>query len=128
MRFKLLIVDDHADLRPALEQALQDDFHVLTGANYDDALAVLEWEPDVCAVIADLDLGDGPSGLDVLRGAQATVPDTLRILMSHEEGLAALEEALRTELVQRHVQKSGCRVELARAIRDSLPRPRVLRN
>ena len=72
------------------------------------------------AVVADLHLGDGPSGLEVLRDAKAKAPNSLRVLMSNEEGLASLGKPPSTELVQRYVQKPGCGIKLAHAIRDSL--------
>ena len=56
-RFRILIVDDHADTRDLLERLLSRRFEVITAACYDSALAAAErGAPDI--VITDIGLPD----------------------------------------------------------------------
>lgn len=75
MRVRVLLVDDHQFTRVTLGNALASrgmDVHALGSAR--DALAWLEDSPSVDVALLDLDLGTGPTGLDVAQELRRRMP------------------------------------------------------
>ncbi len=89
---RVLIVDDEANLRRMLQALLEDAGHeVRAAASGAEALAAVPaFGPE--AVLLDLVIGDGPSGLTVLEQLKAGDPDPVVIMMS---GKATLADAVR---------------------------------
>lgn len=92
MSRRVLIVDDEANLRRMLQALLEDAGHdVRAVASGAEALAAVpEFGPE--AVLLDLVIGDGPSGLTVLEQLRTGDPDPVVIMMS---GKATLADAVR---------------------------------
>jgi CheY-like chemotaxis protein len=65
---KVLLVDDNAALRQTLcEQILSLDCAVVEAADYAQAVAALGADPEIDFILTDLDLGDGPDGIALVR-------------------------------------------------------------
>ena len=95
-RYRVLLVEDEEFTRAMVTGALESVGHAVRGAAaVSDALAVLdEFEPHV--VIADLDLGPGPTGADLLhRVAQETPWVGLVVLTAHAAPSLALPAGTR---------------------------------
>jgi DNA-binding NarL/FixJ family response regulator len=76
---RFLVADDHPMVRDALGTALRQSFAgaaVATAATLDQALSVLEREPETDAVLLDLDMPgmDGLTGLALIRSSHPAVP------------------------------------------------------
>lgn len=79
---RVLVVDDEAFVRTTLGALVESlDYEVLcvgTAAEANESIA--SFDPNV--VICDLDLGPGPTGVDVLRGISRKAPWIARIVLS----------------------------------------------
>jgi len=65
---KVLLVDDNAALRQTLcEQIISLDCAVVEAADYAQAVAALGADPEIDFILTDLDLGDGPDGIALVR-------------------------------------------------------------
>lgn len=83
MTLHVVVVDDHSFTRSTVSASLrQNRFDVV--AEVDNALdavqAVVNYKPD--AVVIDLNLGDGPSGIDLARGLRKNHPDLGIVLLT----------------------------------------------
>ncbi len=90
---KLLVVDDDRDFLAALALSLRTrGFEVEEVRSYSDALdAVGDREHD--AVVSDIDLGPGPSGLDLLGYIRQRAPELPVILVTGTVRAETLAEA-----------------------------------
>jgi DNA-binding NtrC family response regulator len=71
----VLIVDDHALVRSALRRTLRDlPVVVREAGSAEEALTWLAGQTSVAAVISDLDMRSGASGLELLEQVQARFP------------------------------------------------------
>lgn len=86
----ILVVDDSAEVLRAIERRLERDARVLTAANFDAAIAVLEAE-HVDLVISDYRMPPGPNGLALLEAVRDRWPTVRRVLMGGESVLGADE-------------------------------------
>ena len=77
----VLLVEDEADVRALIEDAMQDcGLGVRSAASDAAAYAILEKEaPSFDLLVADINLGQGTTGFDVARRARALNPD-LRVI------------------------------------------------
>jgi two-component system, NtrC family, response regulator len=91
---KILIVDDDESLRRVTQMQLEEaGYGVLTAANGDDALAIVE-EQAPALVITDLKM-PGMSGLDLLRKTLAGQPQTTVILITAFGSVQTAVEAMK---------------------------------
>jgi two-component system, NtrC family, response regulator HupR/HoxA len=100
---RVLVVDDLAAVRLAAVRELRVVFEVLQAASHAEAMAVLEGH-QVDGVVADLNLGPGPTGLDLLRQVRERWPAAVRILMSGNDN-AAIDAALADGTVATFLEK-----------------------
>jgi two-component system response regulator PilR (NtrC family) len=94
-RARILVVDDERSMQEFLEIFLRDEgYHVALAGGLREALGQLEAD-EFDLVISDIQMPDG-SGLEVLRAAQASSPETLVIMItafaSTETALGAMKE------------------------------------
>ena len=76
MALHVVVVDDHAFTRSTVSASLrQNKFDVVAEVEnaYDAVQAVVNQKPD--AVVIDLNLGEGPSGIDLARGLRKNHPN-----------------------------------------------------
>jgi DNA-binding response OmpR family regulator len=94
MKAKILIVDDEAMVRESLEEILKlEGYDTVTVENGDQALEALE-QDGFDLVLLDLKM-PGIDGLEVMRSAGKTAPDTKVILLTGHGSLESAIEALR---------------------------------
>jgi len=80
---RILFVEDEAPLLALLSEALQDEgFDVTTARTGADALGMLALAPDYDAVVSDISMPDGVSGIDLARRARELQPQARIILAS----------------------------------------------
>jgi DNA-binding NtrC family response regulator len=91
---RILVVDDEVNIREALADLLEGDgYQVRTAASAEEALDVLQRDP--CEiVISDLRL-TGRSGLDLLRWARETRPETETIILTAYGTVEGAVEAMK---------------------------------
>ena len=87
----ILIVDDEADLRDLLVEALQDQGYAAEGAEGGAQALALVHQRHFPVVFTDLNMPGGLSGLELLRAIREEEPRTMGILMT---GYATTESAI----------------------------------
>jgi CheY-like chemotaxis protein len=112
----VLVVDDDACLRRVMVRELRARYLVLEADSYHAAVAVLTRAKTLHAVITDLQLGEGPSGVEVLAAARAVFPDCLRVLVSASLNDEPICAAMATGTVQRYVAKPWSPAQLLVAV------------
>ena len=95
---KLLVVEDHALVREGLVQTLRrldDDVRIFEASNCDDAVCMLEQEPDFDLVLLDLGLPgvDGLACLGIVRQRYPAVPV---VIVSAYDDLHTVNRALKS--------------------------------
>ena len=82
---RALVVDDDPAMRSLIARELSRRLDTVAVATFTDALALVqEHELPFEAVVTDLRLGDGPTGMDLLVAAKRLRPSCVRILVSGE--------------------------------------------
>lgn len=120
MRSLMLIVDDDAGFLGLLIQAMeQRGFHCMGAENAEQAMTLIEQMQFTHAVV-DLNLGDGDSGLVVLRYLLDVQPDCRAVMLTGFASIATAVEATRTGAVQ-YLPKPASADEILAAFDDSSP-------
>lgn len=127
-RTRVLVVDDDPFSRAAIRSMVESDGNIAVAAT-DGVAAALEecdrFDPDIA--IVDLDLGEGPNGLDLVEGLRRRKPDLRIVMLSTYEsprllgvGSDRLPDDV-TYLVKSQVTSAD--VILSVVIDDANPRP-----
>ncbi len=94
---RVVIVDDHPVVARGLRAIFEENGkYVITGVavNMDDAMVLLHKDPpDI--LLADVELGCGLSGIDLVRNASETFPGIRIIVMSMDDGSLYAERAIK---------------------------------
>jgi CheY-like chemotaxis protein len=100
---RALVVDDNPHLLSVLAEELRAAFEVIEASTYAEAAGQLQ--SGIAAIVTDLDLGPGNSGLDLLREARARRPEVARVLVTGSAGDQRIETALLDGTVQEFFSK-----------------------
>jgi len=123
---RVLIVEDEAGIRLALTGLLRrEGYEVVQCERGADALALLEAEA-FDFVLTDLALGDGPSGLDVLRLVRQRQPETPVVMITAHGNEKIAVEAMKLG-ADDYVPKPFDNDEIRLAVRRALERTRLAR-
>jgi response regulator RpfG family c-di-GMP phosphodiesterase len=122
----ILIVDDEADLRDLLVEALQDQGYAAEGAEGGAQALALVRQKHFPVVFTDLNMPGGLSGLELLRAIHEEDPQTMGILMT---GYATTESAI--QALKRgaydFIQKPFKLAEIEASLERALEHHRLLR-
>jgi DNA-binding NtrC family response regulator len=126
MTIRVLIVEDEAGIRLALSGLLRrEGYEVIQCERGDDALARLEAEA-FDFVLTDLALGEGPSGLDVLRCVRERQPETPVVMITAHGNEKIAVEAMKLG-AEDYVPKPFDNDEIRLSVRRALERTRLAR-
>jgi DNA-binding NtrC family response regulator len=117
---RALIVDDDPALQRALAREVLKGFEVVLAGRADEAIDIISRDPQLRAVVSDLDLGPGRNGLHVLRHARKVLPDAARLLVTGEISEEDAGEALATGAAHYVFIKPWDRGELIKALQRVL--------
>ena len=115
----ILIVDDEADLRDLLVEALQDQGYAAEGAEGGAQALALVHQRHFPVVFTDLNMPGGLSGLELLRAIREEEPRTMGILMT---GYATTESAIQAlkrgayDFIQKPFKLAEIEASLERAL------------
>ncbi len=115
----ILIVDDEADLRDLLVEALQDQGYAAEGADGGAQALTLVHEKHFPVIFTDLNMPGGLSGLELLRAIHHEDPQSLGILMT---GYATTESAIQAlkrgayDFIQKPFKLAEIEASLERAL------------
>jgi response regulator RpfG family c-di-GMP phosphodiesterase len=123
---RVLIVDDEETVLMAVARLLRPDgVQVLTAANGDEALAVLEEHaPSIGAVISDYAM-PGMSGADLLRAVRLRWPELTRVLLTGNADLPAAAEAVNEGQLSRLITKPWTATALREVVGQALEQNRL---
>lgn len=93
-RFRVLFVDDDPACRQTFEIMGGSHFAITTTGTYGEAIRTLTHDP-FDAVIVDVDLGDGPSGIDLVREVRRRDTAIPVIMLSSDESAQTIVDAMR---------------------------------
>lgn len=88
----------------ALRRLLRTDFDILEASSGEDALRLVEANPNVAIVLSDQSM-DGMSGLALLTKVQELAPDAARVVFSGTINLADMAAAIHSKLIHRFIYK-----------------------
>ena len=115
----ILIVDDEAELRIPLRDALTADGYTVEDAAGAEAALVLVEDRQYPVVVTDLHMPGGPSGLDLMAAVKARAPRTLCIVITGYASLDVAIEALKRgayDFVQKPFKLAEIEAVLDRAL------------
>jgi DNA-binding NtrC family response regulator len=92
---KILIVDDERATRDAMTRALAPVYECFTASDAEQALALLESEPDVVLMISDVRM-PGETGLSLVQKAKALRPDLACLLLTAYGSVDLAVEAMKS--------------------------------
>lgn len=101
----ILLVEDEPHVRKVVARELGSRFEVIEAADAREALGHIGNHPDLAAVVTDLDLGTGATGIEVLWAARRRAPRAARILVSGRTSPAQVSRHLAAGVVGTFVQK-----------------------
>lgn len=120
MKTHVLLVDDDPEFRRRFSLLGEEIFHVTAVADAAGALEIVsERQPD--AVLLDVDLGAGMSGIELLGRLQRIVPDVPVIMVSGDESTETIVAALRAgarDYISKRPNLEMLRVKIENALRD----------
>jgi DNA-binding NtrC family response regulator len=95
MKEKVLVIDDREEIISIFERSLsRQGFDISTACSYYDAMANMA-VTDFDLVLTDIDLGDGKTGIDVLKEIKRTNPTCSVILCTGNPDIMTVSEARR---------------------------------
>lgn len=114
MTRRVIIVAADPLSRSALARDLRSTGTVVQAARYDRALALLDADPSIACVVADMDLGDGPDGLELLAAVEARRPAVGRVLVA--DLTRAVDQGIASGLIDWFIERADVAREIARAV------------
>jgi len=117
---RILIVDDEPLVRRAVTRALRSEFEIHAAESCEEALKIIDSSAPFDAVVADLSLGPGPDGIELLRAVRQRDPICARLLLSAWAELEVVTNAVSGGIAQRSVSKPWEPGELNRAINAAI--------
>jgi response regulator RpfG family c-di-GMP phosphodiesterase len=117
-KYKILIVDDEqANLR-LLDRLLSSEFEILTASSAAAGLEILDHVP-VAMIISDQRM-PGMTGVEFLKRAAVTAPQTVRIILTGYTDAEALVDALNSGVVYKYITKPWINSDLKTTIQRGL--------
>jgi response regulator RpfG family c-di-GMP phosphodiesterase len=126
MNQRILFVDDDANLLEAIQRGLRRQFTIETAVGGDDALHKLSHDGPYAVVVADMQM-PGMSGLEFLRKAQTTAPDSVRMMLTGNSDLKTAMNAVNDGRVFRYLTKPCPPPILAPALEAGLEQYKLMR-
>lgn len=111
----VLYVDDEKTNRIVFEQSLASDFSILTAADGETALKLLE-QHDIGVVVTDMRMPH-MNGEDLLRVVKERWPHVIRIVVTAYSDIDPILRAINEGLVARYILKPWVRAELVQVLR-----------
>jgi signal transduction histidine kinase len=121
----VLVVDDEIEVLHSVHALLRLNYEVVIRQSGADALAFLEAEPAVAAILSDQRM-PAMSGVEVLRRASVVRPETTRLLFTAFADLDAVIGAINKGHVFRYITKPWDPDELQLAIRQAVERRNLI--
>ncbi len=117
---RVLFVDDEQEVLQALSRLLRDeDYEVLTAASGEEGLEILNNTGNIGVIVSDQTM-PVMNGIEFLKRAWELSPDSLRIMLTGQEGLDLEHEALYKAGAFRFISKPGKNEELIKTLRDAV--------
>lgn len=126
MNQKILFVDDDANLLEAIQRGLRKQFTVDIAVGGDEGLHRIASDGPYAVIVADMQM-PGMTGLEFLRQAQNTAPDSVRMMLTGNSDLKTAVDAVNDGCVFRFLNKPCPPPTLAPALDAGLEQFRLKR-
>lgn len=117
----ILFVDDEEMALVTLKNLFKRDFSVFTAANGEQALRIVDEQPELALVISDQRM-PGMSGVDLLRQVSQKRPDVVRMLMTAYSEMDLVIDAINQGNIYRYITKPYNEEELKQTLIQGLER------
>lgn len=114
-RPRILCVDDDANVLEAIGRHLRREAHVFTALRGEQALRLIEGPEPFQVIVADCQM-PGMNGIELLERCRASVPDTVRILLTGQADMEAAMAAVNAGSIFRFLWKPCPVTELRKAL------------
>lgn len=125
-REAILLVDDDPNVLSGYRRQLGRRYRLLTAAGGGEALALLESEPDVAVVVADMRMPK-MNGVQLLAEVEKRRPDAVRMMLTGNVDQETAVEAVNRGHVFRFINKPAPVEQVADALETALIRYRLVR-
>ncbi len=115
---KILYVDDELNNLNSFQAALRYEYHVLTAASANDALAMLHRYPDINIIFCDQRM-PGKTGVEFFQEVRTSFPSAVRILITGYSDMEAIIDAINKGNVLRYLTKPWTKDDIVAAIEEA---------
>jgi len=122
----LLLVDDEQDITASLADLFRHDYHVVTAASADEALAVMK-QQDVSVIVADQRM-PGKTGSEMLAEARLVDSDAVRILLTGYADIEAVVQAVNDGQIFFYLTKPWSNKEMESVVAKAVEHNFLLRD
>lgn len=119
-KFAILYVDDEEKALVNFQRAFSDDFQILTAANAQDGLAIIEKRGAEIGVLMTDQRMPGEKGVWLLERARKLQPQMLRILVTAYTDAEAAIEAINSGAIYKYIHKPWDPAQLEITLRQAL--------
>lgn len=119
MKNKILCVDDEIDNLDALERLLRKHYVFLRANSGKEALALLDQNPDISAIISDQRMPE-MTGVELLEKSIQSHPQTTRILLTGYTDIESVIEAVNKGNIYRYITKPWDPVDLLNTTKQAV--------
>ena len=119
MENKILFVDDDEFILTCFERLLGRRFNIETALGPDNAISALMGKGPFALVVSDMRM-PGMSGIELLKIAKDVSPQTVGLVLTGNADVDGADEALRSGVVFKFVEKPCPPEELQRIIEEAL--------
>ena len=119
MSEKILCVDDDENVLSALQRHLRKEFHLDTALGPETALRAIHAQGPYAVVVSDFRM-PGMNGIELLARVKEMAPDTIRIMLTGNAGLATAIAAVNEGNIFRFLTKPCEPTVLAQALRAAI--------
>ncbi|MCB9025025.1 MAG: diguanylate cyclase [Bdellovibrionaceae bacterium] len=103
-KLKILCVDDEVDVLDSLGRLLRHEFDVITAASSQEALSILESDPNFAIILSDYKMPE-MSGIELLRHVKQICPTTVRAILSGQMDIQDISDAINRAEIHRFILK-----------------------
>lgn len=116
---RILLVDDEQAILDGLERRLEDDFEVVTCCSGQEALELLERDPNFPAILSDMRMPE-MNGIEFIEAARKIVPQAVFMMLTGNQDVETAQQAVNRACVYRFLTKPCRGVELIDAIEAAI--------
>ncbi len=125
MRERILLVDDDSNVLDGYRRSLSREFLLETALGPDQALPLIEKNGPYAVIVSDMRM-PGMNGIQLLSGAKAASPDTIRVILTGDADMQTAIDAINEGSIFRFLIKPCDRELMAKTLTAALMQYRLV--